>query len=132
MDAVTQPPKVHDHHEAELLIPLGFLSFTIITGLYRYFFVLRVRSYYRPLLSDSNVETDDTTEAETLNGRRQQHHNQRVTTLGRTIYILNHVILLTYIAGLTVISSLGSGTELSSFWPCSHKSTASESLGKMT
>lgn len=35
MDAVTQPPKVHDHHEAELFIPLGLLSFTIITGLYR-------------------------------------------------------------------------------------------------
>lgn len=65
--------------------------------------MLRVRSYYRPLLSDSNVETDDTTEAETLSGRRQHHHNQRVTTLGRAIYILNHVVLLTYIAGLTVI-----------------------------
>lgn len=103
MDAVTEPPKVHDHHEAELLIPLSLLSFTVITGLYRYFFVLRVRSYYRPLLSDSNVETDDTTEGETLNGRRQHHHSQRVTTLGRTIYILNHVVLLTYIAGLTVI-----------------------------
>lgn len=67
---------------------------------FRYFFVLRVRAYYRPLLSDSNIETDDTTDAETINARR---HHQRVTHLGRTIYILNHVVLLTYIAGLTVI-----------------------------
>ncbi|KAF9923352.1 Homocysteine S-methyltransferase 1 [Linnemannia zychae] len=100
MDTVIQSPKVHDHHEAELAVPLGLLTFTIITGLYRYFFVLRVRSYYRPLLSDSNIESDDITDAENAHSRR---HNQKATALGQTIYLLNYVILLTYIAGLTVI-----------------------------
>ncbi|KAF9911903.1 Homocysteine S-methyltransferase 1 [Linnemannia zychae] len=101
MGDVTQSPKVHDHHEAELLMPLGLLSFTILTGLYRYFFVLRVRSYYRPLLSDSNI--DDATDDETSHNRRSHHHNQRATTLGKTIMALNYVVLLTYLAALSVI-----------------------------
>ncbi|KAG0281424.1 Homocysteine S-methyltransferase 1 [Linnemannia exigua] len=107
MNAWTQSPKVHDHHEAELLIPLSLLSFTIITGLYRYFFVLRVRSYYRPLLSDSNI--DDATDDETSLNRRNHHHSQnhnstqRTTTLGKTIMLLNYVVLLTFIAALSVV-----------------------------
>ncbi|KAF9099308.1 Homocysteine S-methyltransferase 1 [Mortierella sp. AD031] len=104
METVTQSPKVHDHQQAELLIPLSLLSFTILAGVYRYFFVLRVRSYYRPLLSDSSLDhNDDSTETETTAATATRRNHQKVTTLGRTILGLNHLILLTFIAGLAVI-----------------------------
>jgi len=72
----------------------------------RYFFILRVRSYYRPLLADSTLDhNDDSTDAETTttNAANIRRHQQRVTALGRTILALNHLILFTFIAGLTVI-----------------------------
>ncbi|KAF9326750.1 Homocysteine S-methyltransferase 1 [Podila minutissima] len=88
MDLVVSVP--HDHHAAELLIPFGLLSFTILAGLYRYFFVLRVRSYYAPLIAQEDS---------------QEHSSRRskLSTLGRTIVGINKLIALTFIADLVVI-----------------------------
>ncbi|KAF9211250.1 Homocysteine S-methyltransferase 1 [Podila verticillata] len=81
----------HDHHVAELLIPFGLLSFTILAGLYRYFFVLRVRSYYAPLIANQE------------DGHEHSSRRPKLSTLGRTIVGINKLIALTFIADLVVI-----------------------------
>ncbi|KAG0009219.1 Homocysteine S-methyltransferase 1, partial [Podila clonocystis] len=88
MDPIVSVP--HDHHAAELLIPFGLLSFTILASLYRYFFVLRVRSYYAPLIAQEGS---------------QEHSPRRskLSTLGRAIVGINKLIALTFVADLGVI-----------------------------
>ncbi|KAF9985664.1 Homocysteine S-methyltransferase 1 [Modicella reniformis] len=80
------------HQNAELLIPLGLLSFTILAGIYRYFFVLRVRSYYSPLPSQ-------------VTGEDGSEHTRVIKTsrLGMTIAALNHIVVFSFVASLAVI-----------------------------
>ncbi|KAF9421223.1 Homocysteine S-methyltransferase 1, partial [Entomortierella beljakovae] len=89
MDAYLQKP--HNHHAAELLVPLGLLSFTILASIYRYVFVLRVRSYYQPLLSEVPQEDG------------MERNRARPTKLSQTIVGLNHVVGLTFLLSLGVI-----------------------------
>ncbi|KAG0334572.1 Homocysteine S-methyltransferase 1 [Podila horticola] len=86
MEPVVSVP--HDHHAAELLIPFGLLSFTILAGLYRYFFVLRVRSYYAPLIAQEDG---------------QEPRRSKLSTLGRIIVGINKLIALTFVVDLVVI-----------------------------
>ncbi|KAF9573086.1 Homocysteine S-methyltransferase 1 [Mortierella alpina] len=88
MDVALKP---HDHHQAELLVPLGLLSFTLLAGIYRYFFVLRVRSYYQPLFSETRQEDD---------ARSVRH---KATTLGKTILACNYLVAFSFVASLGVI-----------------------------
>ncbi|KAG0323218.1 Homocysteine S-methyltransferase 1 [Dissophora globulifera] len=92
MDSATAARKPHDRHEAELLIPLGLLAYTILAAVYRYFFVLRVRSYYRPLLSEITHEDGP-----------EQSRATRATKLGLAIVWLNHIVGFSFVASLGVI-----------------------------
>ncbi|KAI1300691.1 Homocysteine S-methyltransferase 1 [Mortierella claussenii] len=95
MDAAPETHKPHDHHEAELLVPLALLSFTLLAAVYRYFFVLRVRSYYRPLLSQVNPEEDGPE-------RATRAHN-KLTRLGQFIVGLNHAVGISFLVSLGLI-----------------------------
>lgn len=62
------------------------------TTLSSYFFVLRVRSYYRPLLSE--VTREDASE---------RIRTPRTSKLGQAIVALNHIVIFSFIASLGVI-----------------------------
>ncbi|KAG0215437.1 ATP-binding cassette sub- B member 6, mitochondrial [Mortierella sp. GBA30] len=85
MDGAPFSSKPHDHHQAELLVPLGLLSFTLLAGIYR------VRSYYSPLFSETQQEDDS-------EGARH-----RATRLGRTILALNYLVVFSFVASLGVV-----------------------------
>ncbi|KAF9935706.1 Homocysteine S-methyltransferase 1 [Mortierella alpina] len=88
MDVASTP---HDHHQAELLVPLGLLSFTLLAGIYRYFFILRVRSYYQPLFSETRHDED------------APSARHKATTLGKTILACNYLVAFSFVASLGVI-----------------------------
>ncbi|GJJ70283.1 ATP-binding cassette, subfamily B (MDR/TAP), member 6 [Entomortierella parvispora] len=91
MDPAPSPPS-RSHHQAELLIPLGLLAFSLLSGVYRYFFVLRANSQYQPLLSSGTQEDED-----------QTARRPRATWLGKALWGLNHVIVLSFVGTLTVV-----------------------------
>lgn len=63
------------------------LTFLVI----RYFFVLRVRSYYAPLIANQE------------DGHEHSSRRSKLSTLGKTIVGINKLIAFTFIADLVVI-----------------------------
>ncbi|KAF9972286.1 ATP-binding cassette sub- B member 6, mitochondrial [Actinomortierella ambigua] len=116
MSVVLDEPRQHRHEQIELLLPYALMAFTLLAGLYRYIFVLRIRSYYRPLLAQS-VDSDI--------GSSGAAHNEAIVALSRprwrgvvlAIMILNHITTLTYIADLVVVclEAIADGVWTSSF-----------------
>ncbi|KAG0357078.1 ATP-binding cassette sub- B member 6, mitochondrial [Gamsiella multidivaricata] len=60
--------------------------------LHSYFFVLRVRSYYRPLLSEVNQEDGS-----------ERARGPKATKLSQAIVLLNYVVAFSFVASLAVI-----------------------------
>ncbi|KAF9175111.1 Homocysteine S-methyltransferase 1 [Mortierella sp. AD011] len=83
--------KPHEHYDVELLIPMALLSFTILSGIYRYFFILRPRSHYHPL-STEHGQGDDS-----------ESTRIKISGLGLVIVILNYIIGFTFVASLALI-----------------------------
>ncbi|KAF9359578.1 ATP-binding cassette sub- B member 6, mitochondrial [Mortierella sp. AD094] len=81
----------HKHYDAELLIPMALLSFTILSGVYRYFFILRPRSHYRPLSTEHGQGGDS------------ESTRIKISGLGLAIVILNYIIGFMFVASLALI-----------------------------
>ncbi|KAK9727686.1 ATP-binding cassette-type vacuolar membrane transporter Hmt1 [Basidiobolus ranarum] len=79
----------HRHEAIELAVPFTLLAFTILAGIYRYFFVLRPRHSYRPLLSQE-------TQGELV-------WTPKSTKLTTAIQVLNQAIQISFLVGLGIV-----------------------------
>ncbi|KAG0257169.1 ATP-binding cassette sub- B member 6, mitochondrial [Actinomortierella ambigua] len=116
MSVVLEGPHQHRHEQVELLLPYALIAFTLLAGLYRYIFVLRIRSYYRPLLAQS-VDDDIGSPGSAQNEAIMALSRPRWRGVVLAIMILNHIATLTYVFDLVVVclEAIADGVWASSF-----------------
>ncbi|KAG0236689.1 ATP-binding cassette sub- B member 6, mitochondrial [Actinomortierella wolfii] len=116
MSAVLEP-RQHQHEQVELLLPYALICFILLAGLYRYLFVLRIRSYYRPLIASRSIEDDIGSSSALQSDAAYALSRPRWRGMVLAIMMLNHIVTLTYVFDLIVVclEALADGVWTSNF-----------------